>query len=356
MFCPECGAKLNDGSTFCGSCGTKLETQVNQNATIPTEAESVNNPAPQTKKKGGAAKVIIPIVAVVGVLFLTMIIAVIVIVGVVLGSNSKKEPVTDINTEAYTEEVTVVATEQETEPESKYTTVDAENFYLDLIRDHNGIGFYYIASTTESTINNMRLDLIGVEYVSAYVSDGADYSNVTLDGVRVFDTLTAEELDMLLFNGANSGYYYSVFDVDDINAYLDSIWEPGRFTAEDFVGKSEYEVYISESGYLFYGVGPQGFGNDTYITKITSSKAVDGGFELKVKLIDAYIDMGETDAMLYDYYAGNYVGIYPAGDVDISTVDFDTLLSGASLTDEDVTTLTVTIIETDEGLRLESIR
>lgn len=356
MFCPECGAKLNDGSTFCGSCGTKLETQVKQNATIPTEAESVNNPAPQTKKKGGAAKVIIPIVAVAGVLFLVVVIAIIVIVGVVLGNNSNKEPVTDINTQAYTEEVTVAATEQETEPASKYSTADAENFYLDLLKNHNGIGFYYIASTTESTINNMRLDLIGVEYVSAYVSDGADYSNVTLDGVRVFDTLTAEELDMILFNGANSGYYYSVFDVDDINAYLDSIWEPGRFSAEDFVGKSEFEVYISESGYLFYGVGPQGFGNDTYITKITSSKAVDGGFELKVKLIDAFIDMGETDAMLYDYYAGNYVGIYPAGNVDISTVDFDSLLSGASLTDEDVATLTVTIIETDEGLRLESIR
>lgn len=65
MFCPECGAKLNDGSTLCGSCGTKLETQVNQNATNPTEAESVNNPSPQTKKKSGAAKVIIPIIAVV---------------------------------------------------------------------------------------------------------------------------------------------------------------------------------------------------------------------------------------------------------------------------------------------------
>ena len=356
MFCPECGAKLNDGSTFCGSCGTKLETQVNQNATIPTEAESVNNPAPQTKKKGGAAKVIIPIVAIVGVLFLVVVIAVIVIVGVVLGNNTKKEPVADVNTEYYSEEVTISATAQETEPASKYSTDDAEKFYLDLLKNHNGIGFYYIAATTETNIHNMRLDLIGVEYVSAYVSDGADYSNVTLDGVRVFDTLTAEELDMLLFNGANSGYYYSVFDVDDINAYLDSIWEPGRFTAEDFVGKSEFEVYISESGYLFYGVGPQGFGNDTYITKITSSKAVDGGFQLKVKLIDAFIDMGETDAMLYDYYAGNYVGIYPAGNVDISTVDFDSLLSGASLTDEDVTTLTVTIIETDEGLRLESIR
>lgn len=356
MFCPECGAKLNDGSTFCGSCGAKIETQVNQNATIPTEAESVNNPAPQTKKKGGAAKVIIPIVAVVGVLFLTVIIAVIVIVGVVLGSNSKKEPVTDINTEAYTEEVTVVATEQETEPESKYSTADAEKFYLDLLKNHNGIGFYYIAATTETNVHNMRLDLTGVDYVSTYVADGNDYSDVILDGVSVFDTLTDEEYDVLLFNGANSGYYYFIFKVDDINAFFDSIWEPGRFTAEDFVGRSEYETYISESGYLFYGVGPQGFGNDTYITKITSSKAVDGGFELKVKLIDAYIDMGETDAMLYDYYAGNYVGIYPAGDVDISTVDFDTLLSGASLTDEDVTTLTVTIIETDEGLRLESIR
>ena len=356
MFCPECGAKLNDGSTFCGSCGAKIETQVNQNATIPTEAESVNNPAPQTKKKGGAAKVIIPIVAVVGVLFLTVIIAVIVIVGVVLGSNSKKEPVTDINTEAYTEDVTVVATEQETEPESKYSTADAEKFYLDLVEKHGGIEFYYIASTNETNVHNMRLDLTGVDYVSTYVADGNDYSDVILDGVSVFDTLTDEEYDVLLFNGANSGYYYFIFKVDDINAFFDSIWEPGRFTAEDFVGRSEYETYISESGYLFYGVGPQGFGNDTYITKITSSKAVDGGFELKVKLIDAYIDMGETDAMLYDYYAGNYVGIYPAGDVDISTVDFDALLSGASLTDEDVTTLTVTIIETDEGLRLESIR
>ncbi len=356
MFCPECGAKLNDGSTFCGSCGTKLETQVNQNATIPTEAESVNNPAPQTKKKGGAAKVIIPIIAVVSVLFLAVIVAVIVIVGVVLGNNTKKEPVADVNTEYYSEEVTISATAQETEPASKYSTDDAEKFYLDLLKNHNGIEFYYVASSNETNIYNMRLELMGIDCVNAYVRDSRNYNDITIDGVYVFDTLSVDEIELLGANGAESGYSYFVFDVDDINAFLDSIWEPGRFTAEDFVGKGMYYTYISESGYLFYGIGAQGFPTEEYKTKIISSKAVDGGFELKVKLIDAFIDMGETDAMLYDYYAGNYVGIYPAGNVDISTVDFDSLLSGASLTDEDVATLTVTIIETDEGLRLESIR
>ncbi len=359
MFCPECGAKLNDGSTFCGSCGKKIEAQpqVNQNEKPlenPQVASSSTAPAP--KKKGGAAKVIIPIVAIVGVLFLAVIIAVIVIVGVVLGNGGKDESVPEVNSEYYSEEVTVSVTEQETEPESKYSTADAEKFYLDLVKEHGGIEFYYIASSNETNIHNMRLDLTGVDYVSAYVADGNDYSDIVLDGVRVFDTLTAEEYDVLLFNGANSGYYYFVFDVDDINAFLDSIWEPGRFTAEDFVGKSEYETYISKSGYLFYGVAPMGFGNDAYKTKIISSKAIDGGFELKVKLIDAYVDMGETDAMLYDYYGSNFVGTYYAGNVDISTVDFDEILSGAKITEDDITTLTVTIVETDEGLRLESIR
>ncbi len=359
MFCPECGAKLNDGSTFCGSCGKKIEAQpqVNQNEK-PLEnaqvASSSNVPAP--KKKGGAAKVIIPIIVGVLALGVAAIIAIIVIVGVVLGNGGKDEPVPEVSTEYYSEEVTVSVTEEETELESKYSTADAEKFYLDLVEKHGGIEFYYIASTNETNVHNMRLDLTGVDYVSTYVADGNDYSDVILDGVSVFDTLTDEEYDVLLFNGANSGYYYFIFKVDDINAFFDSIWEPGRFTAEDFVGNSEYDTYISESGYLFYGIGPQGFGNDAYKTKVISSKAIDGGFELKVKLIDAYVDMGETDAMIYDYYASNMIGTYYAGDVDISTIDFDEILSGAMITEDDITTLTVTIVETDEGLRLESIR
>ena len=92
--------------------------------------------------------------------------------------------------------MTVSATEEETEPESKYSTADAEKFYLDLLKNHNGIGFYYIAATTETNIHNMRLDLTGVDYVSTYVADGNDYSDVILDGVSVFDTLTDEEYDV----------------------------------------------------------------------------------------------------------------------------------------------------------------
>lgn len=353
MFCPNCGAKVNEGLNFCSNCGSKIaaETQMNQ----PVASESDKATAATPKKKGGAAKIIIPIVVGVLALGLVAVIGIIAVVCFVLGSGDDGDNVTDTNTEQYSE-VIVEPTEAETEPASKYSTADAEKFYLDLIAENNGLECYYIASTNESNIGDIRLELVGIDCVQTYVADGNDYSNVVIDGVRVFDTLTSEEYRTLLFNGANSGYSYFVFAVDDINAYFDSIWEPGRFTAQDFADNCQFDAYLSESGYLFYGMGAQGFGNDYYKTKILSSEAVGGGFVLKVKLVDAFVDMGETDAMLYDYYAGNYVGIYPAGNVDISTVDFDEVLSGASLTDDDVATLTVTIIETDEGLRLESIK
>lgn len=347
MFCSGCGKEVKENLNFCSNCGAKIEAQPQNSAPDASVKETPK------KKKGGAAKIIIPVVAGVLCLGLVAIIAIAVILGFVFGNDNVD---TDTSTEEYSEVVTEGQIVEETEPVSKYSTADAERFYLDLVEMHNGIGFYYIASTNETNVGDVRIDLTGIEYVQTLVADGYDYSNVVIDGVRVFDTLTDEEYRTLLFNGANSGYSYFVFAVDDINAYFDSIWEPGRFTAKDFAEQCEIDTYVSKSGYLFYGMGAQGFGNDAYKTKVISSKAIDDGFELKVKLIDAYIDMGEIDAMLYDYYAGNYVGIYPAGDVDISTVDFDTLLSGASLTDEDVTTLTVTIIETDEGLRLESIR
>ncbi len=351
MFCANCGAKVSEGLNFCSNCGAKIETQSQSVESQNPVSEASVKTTPQ-KKKGGAAKIIIPVVAGVLCLGVVAIIAIAVILGFVFGNDNVD---TDTSTEEYSEIVTEGQIVEETEPASKYSTADAEKFYLDLVEENNGLEFYYIASTNESNVGDIRIELVGIECVQTYVADGYDYSNVVIDGVRVFDTLTSEEYRTLLFNGANSGYSYFVFAVDDVNAYFDSIWEPGRFTAQDFADNCQYDAYVSESGYLFYGMGAQGFGNDYYKTKILSSEAVDGGFVLKVKLVDAFVDMGEPDAYIYDCFANGHTGVYSAGDVDMSTVDYDELISGANLTDDDFETLTVNIVETDDGLRLRSI-
>lgn len=50
MFCPNCGANVNNGSAFCGSCGSNLQQQNNsmmQNNNMPQNNMPQNNPTYQ---------------------------------------------------------------------------------------------------------------------------------------------------------------------------------------------------------------------------------------------------------------------------------------------------------------------
>lgn len=47
MFCPQCGAKVNENANFCPSCGTKL-TNIGTNTTTPSQTPS---PAPAQKRR-----------------------------------------------------------------------------------------------------------------------------------------------------------------------------------------------------------------------------------------------------------------------------------------------------------------
>lgn len=52
MFCPNCGAQLEDGALFCGNCGTKIAAPA-QTAATSTTAESVAQGKPLVSFKIG---------------------------------------------------------------------------------------------------------------------------------------------------------------------------------------------------------------------------------------------------------------------------------------------------------------
>ncbi len=176
MLCPECGAKLNEDSTFCDCCGKKIEAnpQVSQNEKASENATVASGSAtPIPKKKGGATKVKIRKVSVVGVLLVVAITAVTVI-GVVLGNGDKYEPVTEYQYE----DVSTSATEQNT-----------ANVII-LCGQSNAYGASPLTAEVRATVSNTDFSNIKIKYNNINSDDGINnwrvhYSNNSFETFRL---------------------------------------------------------------------------------------------------------------------------------------------------------------------------
>ena len=73
MFCPNCGAKLEDGAVFCQNCGVKIEeSAAPESNTVSQGEEKAQTPAEEKKATNKNVKGIIGIVAAIVVVILVV--------------------------------------------------------------------------------------------------------------------------------------------------------------------------------------------------------------------------------------------------------------------------------------------
>ena len=378
MFCTKCGATIKEGTKFCVSCGSSLQSsqqgsaeaiqnqQVNYNAPQAPQNRPVNvnvqnhsvvqpvanvqppeQPSQQPKKK--KSKVIGIIIA--------AILAVALIVGaiIVIPQLSSREETTEKEEVAYNDSAKKDDAEEESEEETteapkEYVEADAQEFVESLIDTYNLDCAYECIFATEQTFKNMDVVYFMLGYDSYVLYGDADYNDVIYpngdtdeDGIAISDMMSEEEFEE--YQGTDGMYY--VYSVAELQKQVDSIWEPGRFDVTDWDEEDVSVRYITSKSYLTVYEGGRGAGYYTYLTKVKSCTKGENEFTVDAYMLCVSPDFDED--IIIDESTGAWLG--NGKNVD----DFSSALATAKKKETDLKTIRFNLIVTSEGVRLKSI-
>lgn len=378
MFCTKCGATIKEGTKFCVSCGSSLQSprqggaeaianqqvnnippQVPQNQPVNIQNNSpvqpVGNvqppqqPSQQPKKK--KSKVIGIVIAV--------IVALALIVGaiIVVPKLSSEEP-TEKDEVAYNDsakkdddkEEAEEETEETTEAPKEYVEADAQKFVESLMETYCIDCAYECLFVTEQNFKSMDVVYFMLGYDSYVLYGDEDYDDVIYpngdndeDGIAISDMMSEEEFEE--YQGTDGIYY--IYSVADLQKQVDSIWEPGRFDVNDWDEEDVSVRYVTSKGYLTVYEGGRGAGYYTYLTKVKNCTKGENEFTVDAYMLCVSPDFDED--IIMDESTGAWLG--NGKNVD----DFSSALATAKKKETDLKTIRFNLVVTSEGVRLKSI-
>lgn len=246
MFCPNCGAKVEDGSVFCEACGAKIEEEV---SVVTENSGQEADPAAKfdIKKK-------LPVIAIA----VAAVVAVVGIGSVVLGGKAYEKPVKEV----------VSLFNKETTDLGKYLDAAFPK---------------YVGNAYDSAISSFK-DVDEVEDALEEIDDSFE---------EIFETIKDEY-------GKNAKLTYEITDADemskkDLNAIEDGLDEI-RSELKDLVDEDSYtyeaiEDILDSKQMKKFETLVEGLIDDLKDTKVTEGYTLEIEFELKGSEDDADLEL-----------------------------------------------------------------
>lgn len=158
MICPKCNYNNEEGASFCGNCGTKLEAGINKSASEASSSNNANQVSEETAKPAARdtgstsnKKWIIPLAIGAGV-FVLLLIGIIVAVTVIgykkyASDNETAEYEEDMMTERDDEDESWTPFDEEKESDDSYSESDIQSGDVKTLKrasivDKNAAGYY----------------------------------------------------------------------------------------------------------------------------------------------------------------------------------------------------------------------
>lgn len=246
MFCPNCGAKLEEGAVFCQNCGVKIEeSAAPESNTVSQGEEKAQTPAEEKKATNKNVKGIIGIVAAIVVVILVVKLLAAVFAGkpdnLITVYDSEKE-----ETAVYLNQKLIGTVDGEADV---ITNMDKSAFYLmSCPEDESTYTVYYVKGSKLVEVADKCEEVVVANHAKTALLIDEDSALSMYNGSKLTEI---EDEDVLSAAISGDGKYYAYNTYDD-NAYIGN--KPGKETKV----KDVSIYYISENGKYMYGRDDEG--------------------------------------------------------------------------------------------------
>lgn len=286
MFCPNCGAQVEDGTAFCSNCGAKIEAAQPQNVVQP---ESQVQPEPQVQpgednfyqqpaQEPKVSKKNIKMIAGIAVAVIAVIIVVKLVAGLFGGSKDTLVRVYDSDAGKSTLYLNNKKIETIKGNADIYTNIDKSAFYVVANQD----AYYVKGKKLEKILSDCSSVKVAAHGKAAILQEGDTVYRYT--GSKLEELADGDYVSYVAISGDGKSYAYTICDDDD-----DYISYVGTKAGKDNKVKDVEIFAISNDGKYFYGI-------DTDRNLILVDKK--GNDEVLEKDVDDYIGLNSDGTEL----------------------------------------------------------
>lgn len=285
MFCPNCGAQVEDGSAFCSNCGAKIEAVQPQNVVQP---ESQVQPEPQVQpgednfyqqpaQEPKVSKKNIKMIAGIAVAVIAVIIVVKLVAGLFGGSKDTLVRVYDSDAGKSTLYLNNKKIDTIKGNADIYTNIDKSAFYVVANQD----AYYVKGKKLEKILSDCSSVKVAAHGKAAILQEGDTVYRYT--GSKLEELADGDYVSYVAISGDGKSYAYTISDDDDYISYV------GTKAGKDNKVKDVEIFAISNDGKYFYGI-------DTDRNLILVDKK--GNDEVLEKDVDDYIGLNSDGTEL----------------------------------------------------------